>query len=131
MLFTSSRSRPASLPTTTSTSPSLSMSPNAAPRPDSDNMNAAPARSVTFSNRPLPRLRDSTFRWSYGNGWFDRRSLATIVPFTMSRSSHPSLSKSNHAVPQPVYGRLNAPSDDAALASRNLPDPSLTYRLAP
>ena len=43
-------------------------------------------------------------------------SSATIVPLTARMSSQPSLSKSNHAVPQPVYGRLDGPRPEAALS---------------
>ena len=72
-LVDSSRTGPLSFATTTSVSPSLSMSPNAAPRPTSGSWKTAPARSVTSSNRPLPRLRNSCLRCCSGNGSFALR----------------------------------------------------------
>ena len=85
-------------------SPSLSTSPNAAPRLTSESSKTAPASPLTSAKRPLPRLRNNWFRWCRGNGSFARASASTvrISPFATSRSSQPSLSKSNHPVPNPV-----------------------------
>ena len=57
--------------------------------------------------------------------------MICTVPFTESKSSRPSLSKSNQAVPNPVKGTLGAPSPEGVLRSSNSPEPSLTYRLLP
>ena len=59
---------------------------------------------VTSSNRPLPRLRNSCFRWCSGNGSLRLRSASIVwtAPLTVRMSSQPSLSKSNQAVPKPV-----------------------------
>ena len=64
----------------------------------------------------------------------DRRLRLSVLtfwftsPFTVSRSSQPSLSKSNQAVPKPVYGRLGRADAGRALCSSKVPVPSLTYR---
>ena len=77
--------------------------------------NTAPARAVTSSNRPLPRLRNSCFRWCSGNGSFACASASIVctAPLTVRMSSQPSLSKSNQAAPKPVYGRLASAEPDA------------------
>ena len=114
----SSRSGPVALATTTSVSPSLSMSPNAAPRPTSDSLNTAAGAVGHVLEPPVAEVAEQLL------GLLQRkrilgRACASIVatpPLTVSRSSQPSLSKSNHAVPKPVYARLGRPSPDARLA---------------
>ena len=71
-----------------------------------------PARAVTSSKRPAPRFCRSSLRWWRGSGSpaCRRLSMTCTAPFTDSRSSRPSLSKSSHAVPNPVNPRLAGPN---------------------
>src|SRR5438094_27923 len=104
----------------------LSPFPHPPPRLTSSSWKIAPACLLTFSNFPLRRFRKRSLRSPYGNISFARSLIASIAPLTARMSSQPSLSKSNQAVPNPVYPRLAGPRPEAALKSSNRPDPSLT-----
>ena len=129
----SSRTGPASVPTTTSVSPSLSMSPNAAPRLTSGTSKNAPACLLASSNRPSRRLRNNCLRCFSGNGSLlaSASTLDVTAPLTVNMSSHPSLSTSSHPAPKPVNGRLARRMPACALRSSKIPEPLLTYRSWP
>ena len=64
----------------------------------SRSLNGSPPRAETSSNRPSPRLRNNWLSIFNGNG--SARACASIIetlPLSVIRSSHESLSKSNHA----------------------------------
>ena len=75
------------------------------------------SQSNTRLHRPPPTFLSNCLRWPKGNGSLPPAvaSLRMTVPFTVSRSSQPSRSKSNQCVPNPVYGSVVKRSPEDAL----------------
>src|ERR1039458_4613130 len=91
---------PLSTLTTASMRPSLSTSPNATPRCGAALWKSAPAPTLTSSNFPFPKLRN-TVLGSSGSRKDILAILSSACPRTASRSFHPSLSKSAIPFDQP------------------------------
>src|SRR3954471_9659087 len=101
------------------------MSPKAAPRRDAKETALKPAAADMSENVPSCLLRKSIIGCLKCASPARESTCGYTWPLTTNIESHPELSASNSAVPQPTYGRVGAARREDPVTSRKPLAPTL------